>query len=170
MNGISSHSTFRSPFRLLVGGTLRLAVRLMDGEAIRRFRAREIEQPEDVFGRPGVAQRLPGETQDEYMVRVRRANEAAIMALGRATIALDRQETQTGMVVARRFRQVVGLQAAAASCIAGLFVLFPDMSSLMRFIILILTPIALARGGLWFVNHASTIGEALERYAERWNR
>ena len=92
------------------------------------------------------------------------------MALGRATIALDRQVTQTGMVVARRFRQVVGLQAAAASCIAGLFVLFPDMSSLMRFIILILTPIALARGGLWFVNHASTIGEALERYAERWNR
>lgn len=170
MNRIFAGSPVRSPIRFVVGGSLRLAVRLIEGEAIQHLRACEMERAEDVFGRPGMAQRLPGETQDEYTARVHRANEAAIMALGRATIALDRQVRQTGMVVALRFRQLLCLEAAAASLIVGLLVFLPDMSALTRFFILILTPVALARGGLWFVNHASAVGDSLDRYTQRWNR
>src|SRR3546814_1645235 len=106
----------------------------------------------------------------EYMTRGHRANEAAIMTLGRAIISLDHQITRSGMIVALRFRQLLFLEAAAASLIVGLFVLFPDMPTLMRLIILVLTPITLAGGGFWFANHALAIGEALGRHARRWNR
>lgn len=44
------------------------------------------------------------------------------------------------------------------------------MPELVRCILLVLTPIALVRGGLWFVTHASTLENALDGYARRWNR
>src|SRR3546814_14369523 len=106
-----------------------------------------MERPEDVFGRPLMAPRLPGETQDEYMTRVHRANEDAIMTLGRAIISLDHPITRSGLIVALRFRQILFLDAAAASLIGGRFVLFHHMTKLKRPLILGL-PTTPARGGI----------------------
>src|SRR3546814_1252215 len=104
------------------------------------------------------------------MSRGQRGDEAAIMTLGRAIISLDHQITRSGMIVALRFRQLLFLEAAAASLIVGLFVLFPAMPTLMRLIILVLTPITLAGGGFWFANHALAIGEALGRQDRKSTR
>src|SRR3546814_7791535 len=131
MNSFFSGGALRSPLRSVVGCTFRLAARLVDC-GISKTPPASMERPEDVFGRPLMAPRLPGETQDEYMTRVHRANEAAIMTLGRAIISLDHQITRSGMIVALRFRQLLFLEAAAASLIVGLFVLFPAMPTLMR--------------------------------------
>ncbi len=54
--------------------------------------------------------------------------------------------------------------------LGGLFLLVPEMPLFMRAAILVLTPIALVRGGLWFLHRASRMANALARHAERWGR
>src|SRR3546814_10314758 len=93
MNSFFSGGALRSPLRSVVGCTFRLAARLVDC-GISKTPPASMERPEDVFGRPLMAPRLPGETQDEYMTRVHRANEAAIMTLGRAIIRSEEHTSE----------------------------------------------------------------------------
>lgn len=112
--------------------------------------------------------RLPGETQEAYVERLHRSNEAALLIMTRSALAMEYTSGRDERIAALRFRQIVGLEAAAASIIVGLF--RAEMLSFMRAAILVLTPIALVRGGLWFLYCASRMANALARHAERWGR
>src|SRR3546814_19119093 len=64
MNSFFSGGALRSPLRSVVGCTFRLAARLVDC-GISKTPPAAMERPEDVFGRPLMTPRLPGETQAE---------------------------------------------------------------------------------------------------------
>ena len=154
MNGSFSGSPDPSSIRPLIGDMIRWLARQIDG-GIDEIPPRPGKRPENLLIRPGMAPRLPGETQEAYVERLHRSNEAVLLIM---------------RIAALRFRQIVGLEAAAASIIVGLFLLVPEMPLFMRAAILVLTPIALVRGGLWFLHRASRMANALARHAERWGR
>lgn len=168
----SSRVILRSRFERLVGGALRRAATMIESDAVRRMRAQDSEWPDDEDLHPSPAPRAASESDSDsdYIARTAELTETALRKMDRATVMLERKVTLARMVVALRFRQLLYLEAGAATFIVGLFLLFPDTPMLMRLIILILAPIALARGGRWFVNNAAAIGEALDRHAQRWGR
>lgn len=169
MNGSFSGSPDPSSIRPLVGDMIRWLARQIDG-GIDEIPPLPGKRPEDLLIRPGMAPHLPGETQESYVERLHRSNEAALLIMARAALAMEYTSGRYERIAALRFRQIVGLEAAAASLIVGLLLLFPEIPLLMRAAILVLTPIALVLGGLWFLDRVSAIGNALARYAERSGR
>lgn len=169
MNGSFSGSPDPSSIRPLIGDMIRWLARQIDG-GIDEIPPRPGKRPEDLLVRPGMAPRLPGETQEAYVERLHRSNEAVLLIMTRSALAMEYTSGRDERIAALRFRQIVGLEAAAASIIVGLFLLVPEMPLFMRAAILVLTPIALVRGGLWFLHRASRMANALARHAERWGR
>lgn len=166
----SSRMSLRWQFERLVGGAFRRAATMIESDAVRRSRAQDDEWPDDEDLHPSPAPDAAGESDSDYIARTAELTGTVLRKMDRATVMLERKVTLARMVVALRFQQLLRLEAGAATFIVGLFLLFPDMPMLMRLVILILTPIALARGGRWFVNNAAAIGEALDRHAQRWGR